>query len=279
MLTSYSNLPMKTLLTFLVLFFTCLILPAQNGVFIANNARSVGLGGSGVAFTGLSSLGNNPAGLAELESWGGGVQAEQRFLLAELQLLTAAGAIPTSSGNFGLQINYFGFEAYNEQKIGLTYARKLFDQLYLGAQLGVFNTRIPEYGSRALITFDLGLLAPLSREISFGFHLLNPMRMEIIDGEYLATVLRFGLDYRPAEKIHLLAEVEKDIQQAARVHAGLEYQIIDPLFLRLGVATEPVSMSFGFGYVLAGGLSIDVAASYHQVLGFTPAFGLVYRGE
>lgn len=265
----------------LLLSFWCgaYLLPAQNGVFIANNARSIALGGSGVAFTGLSSLGNNPAGLAELESWGGTVQAEQRFRLSELQLLTAAGAVPTASGNFGLQINYFGFEAYNEQRVGITYARKLFDQLYLGAQVGVFNTRIPEYGSRTLITLDLGLLAPLSRELSFGFHLLNPMRMEIIDGEYLATVLRFGLDYRPSEKLHLLAEIEKDIQMAVRVHSGLEYQIIDPLYLRLGVATEPVSMSFGFGYVLAGGLSMDIAASYHQVLGFTPAFGVIYRAD
>ncbi|PHN05022.1 PorV/PorQ family protein [Flavilitoribacter nigricans] len=270
---------MKTLLAFILALGFGLILPAQNGVFIATNARSIGLGGSGVAASGLASLGNNPAGLADLENWGAGVQAEQRFLLSELQLLTAAGALPTASGSFGLQINYFGFEAYNEQKIGLTYARKLFDQLYLGAQVGVFNTRIPEYGSRALVTFDVGLLAPISREITFGFQLINPMRMEIIDGEYLATVLRFGLDYQPAEKIHLLAEVEKDIQQPVRVHAGLEYRIVDPLYLRLGVATEPVSMSFGFGYVLAGGLAIDVAASYHQILGFTPALGITYRGE
>ena len=102
---------------------------AQNGVFIGANARSVALGGGGVAFTGLSSLGNNPAGLADLTTWGTSVQAEQRFLLADLQLLSAAGALPTASGNFGVQINYFGFEGYNEQKIGLSYGRKLFDQL------------------------------------------------------------------------------------------------------------------------------------------------------
>lgn len=270
---------MKNLLVFSALLLSSGLLSAQNGVFIANNARSVGLGGSGVAFSGLSSLGNNPAGLADLQGWGAGVQAEQRFRLSDLQLLSAAGAVATSSGNFGIQLNYFGFEAYNEQKIGVTYARKLFDQLYLGAQVGVFNTRIPEYGAQALVTFDVGLLATLGEELTFGFHLLNPIRQEIIEGEHLATVMRFGLDYRPAEKTHILAEVEKDIQQPVRVHAGLEYQIIDPLFLRLGVATEPVSMSFGFGYVLSGGLSIDVAASYHQVLGFTPAFGLVYRGE
>ena len=269
---------MKHLLFFVSLFVS-ISLGGQNGVFSGSNARSIALGGSGVAFTGLSSLGNNPAGLAGLESWGGSAQAERRFLLSELQLFSAGGAIPTASGTFGLLVNYFGFREYNEQKIGLLYARKLFDQLYLGAQVGFFNTRIPEYGSKGLLTFDLGLLAPLSRQLSFGLHLLNPIRQEIREGEDLPTVLRFGLEYQPAEKIHLLAEVEKDIQYKARVHAGLEYQLIEILFLRLGVATEPVSMSFGIGLALAGGLSIDVASSYHQVLGFTPGIGLSYSGR
>lgn len=269
---------MKLFLTFPLLLCAFALL-GQHGVFTGTNARSIALGGSGVAASGIYALGNNPAGLANLETWAAGAQAEQRFLLSELQLFSAAGALPTASGTFGLQLNYFGFEAYNEQKLGLTYARKLFDQLYLGAQLGLFNLRIPEYGNRTLVTADIGLLAPISRSVSFGMHLVQPMRMEVTEGEYLPTVLRFGLDYQPSEKIHLLAEVEKDIQKTARVHTGLEYQVIDPLFLRVGVATEPASASFGVGYLLAGGLSIDVAAAYHQVLGFTPAFGLIYRGK
>lgn len=270
---------MKQLLVFSLIFLCSHYLVAQNGVFSGANARSIALGGSGTAATGLGALGNNPAGLVALEHWAVSAQAEQRFLLSELQLYSAAAALPTSSGTFGLQLNYFGFETYNEQKIGLNYGRKLFDQLYLGAQIGLFNLRIPEYGNRTLVTADLGLLAPISRTLRFGMHLIQPMRMEVTDGEYLPTVIRFGMDYCPSTRVHLLVDVEKDIQKAARVHAGLEYQLIDPLFLRLGVATEPASASFGVGYELSGGLSIDVAAAYHQVLGFTPAFGLIYRGQ
>lgn len=270
---------MKQHLIIPILLLCSLHLSSQNSVFTGTNARSIALGGTGVAAEGLAALGNNPAGLANLEDWGVSAQAEQRFLLSELQLFSAAGALATASGTFGLQLNYYGFEQYNEQKVGLTYSRKLFDQLYLGAQVGLFNLRIPEYGNRTLVTADLGLLAPLSRYISFGMHLIQPMRVEVVDGEELPTVLRFGLDYRPSEKIHLLAEVEKDIQKTARIHTGLEYQIIEPLFLRLGVATEPASVSFGIGYVLTGGLAIDVAAGYHHILGFTPAVGVVYQGS
>ncbi|MCB0631841.1 MAG: hypothetical protein R2824_32695 [Saprospiraceae bacterium] len=270
---------MKLHLIFPVLLLNLFSLNAQNGVFTGTNARSIALGGTGVASTGIAALTNNPAGLADLAAWGVSAQAEQRFLLSELQLFSAAAAFPTTSGTFGIQLNYFGFEDYNEQKIGLNYARKLFDQFYLGAQVGIFNLRIPEYGNRMLVTADLGLLAPVSRSLAFGLHLIQPMRLEITEGEYLPTVLCFGLDYRASEKIHLLAEIEKDIQKKPRVHTGLEYQIIDPLFLRLGVATEPASVSFGIGYVLSGGLAIDVAAAYHQVLGFTPALGVIYQGE
>lgn len=250
----------------------------QNGAFTSANARNLALGGSGVALSGLSSLGNNPAGLAELLFWGATVQAEERFLLSELRLLSAGAAIPTASGTIGLVVHQFGFELYREQKVGLAYGRRLFDALYLGAQLNWLQTRIPAYGQRSLISFDIGLLAPVSRQLSFGFYLVNPIRQEITDGEFLATVLRFGLAYHPAPGLLLLAEVEKDIRQPVRVHTGLEYQITDPLYLRLGVATEPVSVSFGLGLMLSGALAVDVASSWHPTLGVTPAVGVRYGG-
>ena len=44
---------------------------------------------------------------------------EKRFLLNELGLYDAAVALPTSSGNFGLDARYYGFADYNESEVGL----------------------------------------------------------------------------------------------------------------------------------------------------------------
>lgn len=70
--------------------------------------------------------------------------------------------------------------------------------------------------------------------------------------------------------------MEKDIEFPARAKAGVEYAVVEAFALRVGVATNPTSPTFGVGYKLKQGLGIDVAASYHQILGFTPAFSLVY---
>lgn len=265
-------------LSCLVVLCLPLLVSGQHGTFTSAHARQLALGGSGVALSGLSSLGNNPAGLAELTNWGTSLQAEQRFSLADLKLLSAGAALPTASGNLGLILHRFGSDLYQEQQIGFIYSRQLFPALLLGGQFNWFHLRIPAYGQRSLLSFDLGLIAPVSQQVSFGFHLLNPIRLEVIEGEFLATVLRLGLDYRPAPGLHLLAEVEKDIRQPVRIHTGLEYQIAAPLQLRMGIASEPVTVSFGIGLLIANELAIDVASSYHPILGVTPAIGVQYGG-
>lgn len=73
----------------------------------------------------------------------------------------------------------------------------------------------------------------------------------------------------------MLAEAEKDIDHPARIKAGIEYQIADVLHLRGGVATNPSQYSFGVGLNVQH-LKIDIASSYHQILGFTPGLSVNY---
>ena len=249
---------------------------AQNGALSAVGARGIAMGQTGVTFRDVNSLFGNQAGLAHLEQFAGLAFAERRFLLEEIQSFSFGAAYPTRSGTFGLALNYFGFEAYNEQRIGLAYGRKLFERFSIGAQFLLLNTRIPDYGSKAALTFELGVLAELIPQLNIGVHVYSPARVSITEDAYLPTVLRIGLNYLPSDNLSLMAEVEKDIDYAARTKVGVEYKIAPPLALRLGVATRPTSLSFGLGYLLSNGLSLDIASSYHQVLGFTPAAGVSY---
>ncbi|HMQ49735.1 MAG TPA: hypothetical protein PKA00_19880 [Saprospiraceae bacterium] len=262
----------------LLLFFT-LSLYSQNGAPPSSGARGIGMGGVGLTFKDINSLFANPAGLSYLEGVAATVMAEERFLVAEIKSVSAGGAIPTQSGTYGLSLNYLGFEGYNEQRLGLAYSRKLLESLSIGGQFIVLNTRIPEYGSNIVATFELGFLLGLFPNLDLGFHVFSPLRVNILPDEQLPTVFRLGLGYQPSEKVKLLAEVEKDIDYLTRVKMGLDYKIIKPLYLRLGMATEPTLLSFGLGLQLESGLLIDVASQYHQVLGFTPAISLTYQGS
>jgi hypothetical protein len=266
---------MKTPSCFLLAFFFPLLVFTQNGTPPVGGARAIGMGYTGTTFTDINSLFSNQAGLAKLERATAIAFAEQRFLLNELQGLNAGVALPTNSGTFGLSLNYFGFDDYNEQRAGLAYARQLVDKLSIGAQMLVLNTQIAEYGNQANVTFEIGLLAEVLPQLSLGVHLYSPARIEITTDEYLPSVFKLGLSYLPSDKLSILAEVEKDIDYALRTKVGLEYNVLDQLSMRMGLATQPVNISFGLGYQLKNGLALDVASSYHEILGFTPSAGII----
>lgn len=238
------------------------------------------MGNTGVTQDDISALLNNQAGLAELTAFSAVIAAEQRFAIAELQSAAAAAAIPTSGGTFGLSLQFFGFELYNEQRIGLAYARQLFEKLSVGAQFMVHNTRIEEYGSKWTPAVELGLLYEVTDGLSVGAHVFNPARIEVIEGEFLPTVLRLGFSYQSSDKATFAAEVSKDIDYPVQVRAGIEYRLAPPVFLRAGIQTAPEKWSFGVGYWLEKqNLVIDLSAAHHQFLGFTPAIGLVYESK
>ncbi|MCO6494029.1 MAG: hypothetical protein J5I98_36765 [Phaeodactylibacter sp.] len=264
------------LLTFLFLSGLQQALRAQNGLPPAGGARAVAMGYAGVTFTDVNSVFTNQAGLAHVENLAVTAYGEQRFLVSEIRSVGLGAALPTSSGVFGLSLHYFGFERYNEQRIGLAYGRKLLEKLSIGAQFLMLNTRIPEYGNKAVFTFEAGALVELLPQLNLGVHLFSPARVQLTEEDDIPTVLRLGVSYLPSDKLSLLAELEKDIDYEARARFGADYRIAEPLFLRLGVATQPTALSFGLGLALPGGLRLDVASSYHQVLGFTPAAGIVW---
>ena len=239
-----------------------------------DSARGMGMGGSGLTFKDIQSIWTNQAGLAYTEDWSAAVFGQQHFLLSEIQSAGAAAAIATGSGTFGFSANYLGLDAYREQKIGLAYGRQLTDGLALGAQFLLLNTNIENYGSRSLFTFEAGVLADLLPQVSIGFHIFSPIRVEWLEGDRVPTIFSLGVGYHPSGKLLITAEVEKDIEYDARFRAGVEYRIIEQLQLRTGIATKPTNIHFGLGFRLAEKLQLDAAVRYHQVLGYTPGVGI-----
>ncbi|MCB0639179.1 MAG: hypothetical protein KDC54_21275 [Lewinella sp.] len=265
-------------LTLLLLLLQSL-LTAQNALPLPGGARGLALGGAGLTFQDVQSGWTNPAGLAQLQGFGAAVYGEQRFLLSEIRQTGAMVALPVTGGALGLSLGYFGFEAYNEQRVGLAYARLLSPNLQIGGQLLAFRTQIPEYGSATNVSFELGLQARVSPVLWVAARAYNPIRQSVIEGEDLPSLMALGLQYRPSNKVSVLVEAEKDIAFPVRVRTGLEYHLIPALQLRLGLATEPFQYTFGLGIQAAPGWRIDLAAQQHQYLGLTPAVGVVYAGK
>jgi hypothetical protein len=242
----------------------------------AGGARSLALSSSSLTLSDPYSVLNNQATMAFLEEISFSLYAEQRFLQSELGYYAGGFTLPTKSGVFGLAINYSGFDLYNEQKIGLAYGRLFSKNIAGGIQIDYLSTSVSEYGTSGAFTFEAGLFIRMTGQLAAAAHVYNPIAVNSgFEDEKIPTLFRLGLTYEPGEKILLLAEAEKDIDRPARIKAAIEYRLADMLHLRGGAATNPSQYSFGVG-VNVQHLRIDIASSYHQVLGFTPGLSVNY---
>lgn len=260
---------MKGLITFTLLCFG-----------IVNNSIAQSLRYSiALPYTGLSaysikqndplSFTGNQAALANVNQPGIGLYGERRFLLASTSYYTLATAIPTKMGNFGVQLNYSGFKNFNENKFGLAYARSLGSKVDVGIQFNYYGYRIPAYGNASAINFEAGAIIHFSEKLNGGIHVYNPVGGKLGEDEKLASAYKLGLGYDASENFFVSGEIVKEEDKPVNVVAGVQYQFAKQFFARAGFLSESSTAFVGVG---AGwkNLRVDVAASYHPQLGFSP---------
>jgi hypothetical protein len=241
-------------------------------------ARSAGMANASVTLYDLWSVHHNQAGLGWLEEFSAGAFYESKFLLNELSVKGGAIAYPTKSGTFGVSIMSFGYSLYSEGKYGLAYGRKLGENVSAGVQVNYLTTRIAnDYGNASALSVEAGVQARLSKKLAIGMHLYNPNRAKITDynNEKIPTVMRLGLDYKFSNKVFTTVEAQKDIDHPAQLKVGIEYHIVEQLYLRAGISSNPFLNTFGFGLKLQK-FQVDFATSIHSTLGFTPQMSLTY---
>ena len=262
---------MRVLITFTLLCFGIV-----NNIIAQSLRYSIAL-----PYTGLSaysikqndplSFTGNQAALANVNQVGIGLYGERRFLLASTSYYTLATAIPTKMGNFGVQLNYSGFKNFNENKLGLAYARSLGSKVDVGVQFNYYGYRIPGYNNASTINFEAGAIIHFTDKLNGGVHVYNPVGGKLDKGgdEKLASAYKIGLGYDASENFFVSGEIVKEEDKPVNVVAGVQYQFAKQFFARAGFLSESSTAFVGVG---AGwkNLRVDIAASYHPQLGFSP---------
>jgi hypothetical protein len=264
-------------LVFALIIFSCNASKAGNEDYPIG-ARSAGMGNASVSLSDAWSAHHNQAGLGFVRDISGGVYYENRFMLKELSTKGGVVALPVKAGTFGLCISNFGYSLYSENKYSLSFAKAFGDKLSAGVAMDYLATKIAEgYGQQGALAAEFGIQAKPLKGLTIGAHVYNPTRAKLADynDERLPTVIRLGGDYNFSEKVTIAVETEKDIAKKAIFKAGIEYKPVKEFYLRAGLGTNPTLTCFGFGINLKA-LKIDVAANYHQALGFSPQLGLTY---
>ena len=218
----------------------------------------------------------NQAALAQTKYPGFGIYGERRFLLKETNAYHVGACFPTRMGNFGIQLNYSGFKNFNENRIGLAYARSLGKKVDVGIQFNYYGYRIPAYGSASSVNFEIGTLLHLTDKLNAGIHIYNPVGGKLgtsaslsTTEEKLASAYKVGLGYDASDQFFISCEIIKEEDKPVNVIAGSQYRFARQFFARAGFISES-----GTAYIGAGvgwkNLRIDISSSYHPQLGFSP---------
>lgn len=261
------------------IFFCFIFIPLN--IFAAGENFPVGtrpaaLANTYVMHSDIWSVYHNQAGLGFYPHFSLGFHHENKFIVPEYSLHALALTIPTKPGTMGFSYSYFGYEKYNESKIGLGIGRSFGNKLAAGVQTNIHHIYIAgEFDNRNALSVEGGIQFKPDDKVSFGIHLFNPSRSTISANyaDTLTTTLRAGASYSPFEKLILGFEIEKHINKSPVYKSGIEYQLFESLFLRTGISTNPVQNTFGIGYKMKK-ISADIAFTHHQILGFTPHFSL-----
>jgi hypothetical protein len=265
---------------FLPLLFACFsVLVQAQSVRQPIAARYIGLGAYSKNFADAYSFTQNQAALANIKSTSAAVYAERRFLVQELNMYSAIVALPTRSGNFAVQADYFGFKNFNETQVGLAYGRSLGDKLDIGVKFNYYGIRIPVYGNASAVNFEAGALLHLTEKITAGVHVFNPVGGKLgknENEEKLASAYKVGLGYEASSKFFISTEVVKQEDQEVNVNVGFQYNFLKEFLLRGGIATATNNSYVGVGLTVKQ-FRLDVAASYHPQLGFTPGILVLFN--
>ena len=220
----------------------------------------------------------NQAALAKTNTGGVGIYGERRFLLAENSVYRLAAVLPTKLGNFGIQVNYAGFQNFIEQKAGIAYGRSLGDKVDIGIQFNYYGYKIPAYQNGSAINFEGGAIFHFSDKLNAGVHVYNPVggTIDKVNNEKLAAVYKFGLGYDASENFCVSTEIVKEEDQPINVTGGFQYSFKKQFFARAGFRSDNSTGYGGVGF-LYNKVRIDVAASFHPQLGVSPALLLIYN--
>lgn len=267
----------KSLITSCIFFFLAVGSLQAQSLRQPISAVYIGLGAYSTQQNDVFSFTNNQASLAQYKNASAGVYGERRFMLTEAGVYTAAVAIPSSLGNFGVSAKYMGYKNFNESQFGLAYGRSLGKKVDIGIQFNYYGYRVPAYNSDNTVNFEIGALIHLTDKLNAGVHVYNPVGGKFSKtDEKLSSAYKFGLGYDASDKFFVSAELVKEEDFPVNMNAGFQYQFAKQFFARGGISSANSVGYAGLGLAW-NNLRLDISGSYHPQLGISPGLLLIYH--
>ncbi len=189
--------------------------------------------------------------------------------------MAAVVAIPVKIGVMSAGAYRFGDQLYNEQIITAGFANK-FGLASLGAQVNYIQYSAESFGTKGVVSVNLGGIAELTSKLSIGAYIININQPEISGEEKLPTKLIAGLGLKPIDKVFIAAEIEKDLEYDPAWKMGIEYAFHKKFCARTGYNLHPNTAFFGLGFKTSK-LTIDYAIQHNLLLSLSHQASIGYQ--
>lgn len=266
----------KFLFALLIIIVNSFLLTGQSSFFSAGGAHTMSLAENGTMFQGISSIYTNPAGLVSIDSFSTDVSYNQRYNLSELSTVSLGGAKNIGSGVIGVSVSRFGYSAYSESKIGLSYARKLFSNLSIGAGFDMLSYSIDQYGKTNKFTFELGVQSIISKKLSIGAYVFSPGVVALADDKEIPSRYSMGVKYKASSKADLYIDISKTINRDPEFKFAVDYKLVESFSFRMGGNVTNESIHFGPAYFGKNGISIYGGYTFDNRLGHSAGLSISY---
>lgn len=265
----------------LLIIFLLLTTATFSQGWLPAGGRSMSMANATVSSADEWSYFNNPGATACAKNFSIGISYENRFLLKELQTQNVAIMVPLKVGVISIGGHMYGYQNFRSIKGGVGYSLPLVENLFAGVQLNYQGIQLASnYGSKNSMTAEAGLYYKVSDNWNFGLSVFNLGRSKLSEyqDDRFTTIMRLGTSYLFSEKLLVSAEVDKDLEFNPRFRGGIEYQLVDGLYLRGGFATGRMEYTFGMGCQIKI-INLNFGSSYDQILGWSPHFSISYIAD
>jgi hypothetical protein len=235
---------LKTTFTISLAFIMFLSSKAQ---YTYLGATAFGRANSLVAVPDLSSIYQNPAGIAYLENNFVAFALHNTLPVEGLITVGSWGNFKTKALSFAISADNFGDQYYHETRLGLAAAKKV-DRVSMGVKFSLLNNAVKEMSSRQTFLGEFGILATPSKFLSVGLHVINFTRASLYESQTLPTFVNFGLGINPSKKINISGQMDYPVGKKPSLKLGIAYQIKDHLNISAGINPNLNSVHFGISF-------------------------------
>ena len=260
---------------YICIALTLFTLSAKAQIDIAS--RFSGMAYTGAALQDVWSIQQNQAGLCGIKKPTFSMGYAPKFLDNDLRTQAFVFAFPYRDQVFGLSLQRYGIDAYNEHKVGLAYARH-FGDLFVAVHGNYHQLSIQHYGSAKSLSIETGFQYQVNQALCLGIHIANPSQNAYGTNQiaYIPTRTQVGGSFKFSNELLFAVSVEKAIRYPIDIRSGLEYKPIPSIALRGGMSLKPLKQYVGIG-IHSGRFRFDLASSSHSTLGYAPQLAVSYE--